>query len=124
VFLDGGGEPARLSASSDAAITSPGTLLDQIRSCVLERDFAMELVLPLVTSTPARVLRLEGKGVLRPGSDGDLLVFRKNSLELTTVISRGEVLMRDGRLQRREAFLDGSNRRIALNGEASESSQF
>ena len=116
-FLDHGGDPLRITASSDAAITGPETLLAQVRSCVHEHRFSLEQVLPLVTSSPARVLRLESKGRLRDGADGDVLVLKKGSLELQAVVARGEVLMRKGELARRESFLSESNRRINLNGE-------
>jgi beta-aspartyl-dipeptidase (metallo-type) len=116
-FLDQGGDGARISASSDAAITSPDTLLSQVRACVLEHGFTLEQVLPLVTSTPARVLKLTGKGALRSGLDGDVLVMRRHSLELVAVIARGQVMMRDGRVVRREAFLENSNRKVVLHGQ-------
>jgi beta-aspartyl-dipeptidase (metallo-type) len=116
-FLEHSGDAAHISASSDAAITSPDTLLAQVRACVLEHGFTLEQVLPLVTSTPARVLALTAKGALRPGLDGDLLVMRRDSLELVAVIARGRVMMRDGRVVRREAFLDESNRRMMLHGQ-------
>src|SRR3712207_169901 len=36
-YLEHGGPPDRLTASSDASISSPGTLYRQVRACVLER---------------------------------------------------------------------------------------
>ena len=73
-YLQHGGGPARLTASSDAAINSPGTLFQQIRECVVEGGFRLETVLPMVTSNTARVLKLTGKGRLIEGADADVLV--------------------------------------------------
>ncbi|HYP07186.1 MAG TPA: amidohydrolase family protein, partial [Bryobacteraceae bacterium] len=72
-FLNAGGDPGHLTASSDAAISSPQTLFRQIRSCVLDARFDRDVVLPLVTANPARVLKLSRKGRLEPGCDADLL---------------------------------------------------
>jgi beta-aspartyl-dipeptidase (metallo-type) len=118
-YVDRGGDLRMISASSDAALTSPETLLDQVRSSVHEHGFALEHVLPLVTSTPSRVLKLTSKGRLREGADADVLVLDGKTFELRTVIARGHILMRDGQLQRREAYLANSNRRITLNGDRS-----
>ena len=115
-YLDQGGDPGRLTVSSDASITSPATLLDQLRACVLEHGLAFEMVLRFATSNTAGVLKLERKGRIRPGCDADVLLFRSGSLELTHVFARGEKLLDRGRLTRCEAFLEGSNRRINLVG--------
>jgi beta-aspartyl-dipeptidase (metallo-type) len=120
-FIDRGGDCTRISASSDAAITSPDTLLDQLRSCVRDHDFALADVLPLVTTNPARVLKLSNKGALRVGADADVVVLRKEKLELDTVIARGRVMMTERRMQTRESFLEESNRRVILNGEKARS---
>ena len=116
-YLDRGGDPTRISASSDAAITSPQSLLAQVQSCVLKHRFPLEQVLPLVTSTPARVLQLRAKGVLQTGSDADLLVLGKHELDLQWVVARGRILMKQRRLVAREAYLAESNRRITLHGD-------
>jgi beta-aspartyl-dipeptidase (metallo-type) len=115
-FLERGGDPTRLTVSSDAAITSPATLLDQIRSCVLEHGCSIEQTLPFVTSNTARVLKLQNKGCLEVGADADVLVLRRESLELVTVIGGGTLFMSDGQLQRSETYLAESNRRISLYG--------
>ena len=115
-FVDRGGDLGRLTASSDAALTSPSTLLDQIRSCVRD-GFSLQQTLPLVTSTPARVLQLSRKGRLRSNADADVLVLQASSLDLVIVVARGRVLMRDGMLTKREAFLAESDRIITLYGD-------
>jgi beta-aspartyl-dipeptidase (metallo-type) len=118
-YFDHGGHPDRLTASSDAAINSPGTLLEQVRSCVVEHRLPLERVLPLVTSNTAKVLHLPDRGRLEDGAQADLLVLRKGSLELVHVMARGRLLLRAGRLEHHEAFLADSNRRMILHGEKS-----
>jgi beta-aspartyl-dipeptidase (metallo-type) len=118
-YLDGGGDAARLTASSDASISSPRTLYSQVRDCIINHRFAVELVLPLVTSNTARVLKLHRKGCLTEGMDADVLVLRKDSLELREVIARGRRMMRGGRVVVGEGFLNDSNRTISLSGNKS-----
>lgn len=115
-YLEHGGDPARLTVSSDASINSPRTLFAQIRRCVLERGFPLAQTLSHVTANTAAVLKLERKGRLEVGLDADLLVLRRDTLEIKDVIARGRTLVRDGRLAFSENFLSESNRRIVLEG--------
>ena len=116
-YLDNGGPPEKLTVSTDASITSPGNLLSQVRSCVLEHKFPLEQILPLVTVNTATVLRLVEKGLLEEGKAADILVLRKESLEIKDVIAGGRRLFKNGRLNFTEDFLKESNRRVRLEGE-------
>jgi beta-aspartyl-dipeptidase (metallo-type) len=118
-FIDDNGDLRRLTVSSDAAITSPRTLHDQICACVAEHRFPLEQVLPLVTSNTARVLKLDRKGRLESGCDADALVLRRKTLEIMRVFARGKQLVRGGELAVTERFLARSNRRISLYGRKS-----
>ena len=111
------GPPDRLTVSSDASESSPGTLLDQLRSCVLEHGFALEGILPYFTANTANVLQLRSKGSLEPGKDGDLLVLEPETLELVEVIARGKRMISNGEVQVSEAFLQDSERSIELHGQ-------
>ncbi len=115
-YLERGGDATRLTASSDAAISSPRTLYAQVRDCIINRRFAFELALPLVTANTARVLKLDRKGRLAEGKDADALVLRKGSLEIREVIARGRRMMIDGQVVAREGFMADSNRIISLAG--------
>ena len=97
VYRDAGGPPERLTASSDASITPPKSLFEQVRSCVTEHGFDLADVLRHVTSNTADVLKLPGKGRLADGKDADVLVLERGSLELVEVIAGGRRLLRDGR---------------------------
>ncbi|MDO6470060.1 amidohydrolase family protein, partial [Neptunomonas phycophila] len=52
-------------------------------------------VLPLVTSNPARALRLDEKGALKEGFDADILMLDQNSLEIKHVFAKGQHMLRD-----------------------------
>ena len=116
-FLDRGGDPDHITASSDAAITSPVGLLDMVRECVHELRLPLERVLPLVTTNTARVLKLESKGSLEAGADADIAVLRRDSLELVALVGRGRVLMDRGDMKVQETWLGESDRRFSVDGE-------
>ena len=116
-YRDNHGDLTRLTVSSDAAINSPRSLYEQVRSCVVEHGFNLQQVLPIVTSNTARTLKLDCKGRLEVGRDADVLVLRKDSLEIREVIARGRRMVRDARLCVTETFLRDSNRNITLHGE-------
>ncbi len=118
-FLDDGGELNRLTVSSDAAIASPRALHQQLRACVVEHRRPLEQALPLVTSNTANALKLERKGRLEEGFDADVLVLRRDSLEIAHVFARGRQMVRDAKPLVAERFLRRSNRRISLYGEKS-----
>lgn len=118
-FLDNGGDINKLTASSDASVTSPRNLYDQVRACVVEHGFAVERALAITTANPSEVLRLDSKGRLEPGRDADALILRKDSLEIKDVIVRGKRMVKNGRLVISEKFLDGSNRQVSLHGRKS-----
>jgi beta-aspartyl-dipeptidase (metallo-type) len=116
-WFDHGGHPERLTVSSDAGSSSPGQLAAEWRDCVLCHGLPLERMLPLVTSNTARVLKLAKKGRLAVGCDGDVLVLRRDSLDVVHVIARGRRLVDDGRLTQRERFLESSRRQIHLRGQ-------
>lgn len=115
-FLGHGGDPTRLTASSDAAITSPGALLAEVRRVVRDGVLPLERALALVTTNTARTLRLERKGRLAAGCDADLVVVERGSLEIVHVVARGRVLVRDGTLAITPRWAERSDRVIEARG--------
>ncbi|CAA9370875.1 MAG: hypothetical protein AVDCRST_MAG68-5513 [uncultured Gemmatimonadetes bacterium] len=107
-YLDRGGDPACLTASSDASVSSPRVLSEQVRACVTEHGFMLEQVLPLVTRNTARILKLEKKGTLEKGKWGDILLLEKGTLDIVHVISKGVFMVRDGKPAVEEKFLEES----------------
>ncbi len=77
----------------------------------------LEKVLALVTANTAKVLKLAGKGRLAPGRDADLLVLRKDSLEVVEVIARGRRLVKQGKLGIVEKVVETSSRELHMVGE-------
>ncbi|HLM59171.1 MAG TPA: amidohydrolase family protein, partial [Pyrinomonadaceae bacterium] len=97
-YLDNGGLPEKLTVSTDASITSPQNLIEQIRVCVLKHKFPLEQVLALVTANTAKVLKLEEKGTIKAGKAADILLLRKKELEIKDVFAGGRRLVKNGKL--------------------------
>jgi beta-aspartyl-dipeptidase (metallo-type) len=116
LFLDDNGDLGRLTASSDAAISSPRTLYAQLRACVAGHGFPLERVLPLATANAARVLKLGRKGRLEEGFDADVVAINRKTREIAHVFARGKTMVRGGEVVVTERFLARSNRRISLYG--------
>jgi adenine deaminase len=90
---------------------------------VNDHGFALERILPFVTSNTACALKLHQKGNVAVGKVADLLVMRKEGLELVEVISRGRRLIKSGSVNVTEKFLKDSNRFIKLEGQKNGNSQ-
>src|SRR5688500_10054580 len=96
-YFEHDGDPAQLTLSSDASISSPANILSQIRECVRNSDFELAQLLPLVTENTARVLKLKDRGKLEPRMKADVLVLERDTLELKEVIAHGRRLLKDGK---------------------------
>ena len=116
-YLDNSGDPGQLTVSTDASISSPKALFEQLCKCVVEHRFPLEGVLPFATANTARILKLEHTGTIDKGKDGDLLILEKGSLDIVHVFSRGKWMVRNGSVVEREKFLEESNRSIRLEGQ-------
>lgn len=70
-----------IALGSDSPLSGEGDLLDEIRLAHHEIGIPAPLVYELVTSAPARLLRLNsGEGYLQAGSKADLIVVRDREL--------------------------------------------
>ncbi len=50
----------------------------------------------MITSNPARILKLKKKGEIREQHDADLVLLEKESLAIDTVIAKGRVMVEEG----------------------------
>lgn len=116
-YFERGGDPGKLTLSSDSDSSAPRQLWQVVQQCVLQYRMPLEKILPLVTANTANVLKLAGKGRLEPGKDADLLVLRKDSLEIVEVIARGRRLVKNGKLEVQEKVAETSSRELHLVGE-------
>jgi beta-aspartyl-dipeptidase (metallo-type) len=98
-YLELGGPSAQLTISSDAQTpgASTGSLHREFVDTVHAHGFGMEETIRYFGTNTARVLKLPRKGALEQGSDADIVVLDKDTLEVRHVIVAGRVLFRDGK---------------------------
>lgn len=68
------------------------SLYRDVRSAVLEENIPLETALKMITTNPARILKLTRKGEVKEGYDADLILLNKQTLEIETVISAGKIV--------------------------------
>ncbi|WLD94805.1 beta-aspartyl-peptidase [Alkalihalobacillus sp. AL-G] len=71
------------------------SLYEEVRSAVLHEGVQLEQALQVVTSTPAKILKLDRKGRIKPGNDADLVILDADRLEIDSVIAKGKVMVQD-----------------------------
>jgi beta-aspartyl-dipeptidase (metallo-type) len=115
-YLHKGGDPSRLTVSSDAAINSPRVLFEQLRASIRDHKFAFEQAWSLATANTARVLKLDRQGTLEVGQRGHLVILEEGSLDIVHVHSETGWMVRDTSLLRHSDWLEGNKREIHLVG--------
>lgn len=88
----------------DVQVARVDTLYQEVRDAVLEEGIPLETALRTITSNVADHLRLSRKGRVREGNDADLVLADPDTLEVRTVIARGQVMLRDGELLVKGSF--------------------
>lgn len=104
-MLEAGVNPNRMTISSDGQGSLPmyskdgeflgmgvgqsSCLLKEVKECVFKADIPLEIALSTITSNPAEILRLKGKGKIEEGYDADLCILDQD-LQLVEVIARGK----------------------------------
>jgi len=67
-------------------------------------SMTLEQVLPMITSNPARILKLPRKGSVKVGMDADVVILDAE-LRPATVLARGRVMVRDSVAEVRGTFV-------------------
>jgi beta-aspartyl-dipeptidase (metallo-type) len=116
IYNSCGGNPSCLTISSDAAITSPNNVFNEIRKCLVDHKYKLEEIWPLVSKNTAHILKFKTRGEIKPGFDSSFLMLNSRTFDIDHVVSRGRFMVRDGNLCVKEKFLEESNRRISLIG--------
>lgn len=119
-MLEAGVDPDRITFTSDGQGSLPDwdrsgrlqdisvgrvtSLFQAVRQAVLEEGIPLETALRVITANPARILKLRAKGRLAPGLDADLVLLDPANLEIRTVVAKGRLLMKSGRLLAKGLF--------------------
>jgi beta-aspartyl-dipeptidase (metallo-type) len=119
-MLDAGVDPGHVTFTSDGQGSLPAfdaqgrlqrlevgrvtSLFAEVRDAVTVEGVPLETALQVITSSPARILKLRGKGLLAPGADADIVLLDPATLAIRGVIARGCWLMREGDVLVRGTF--------------------
>ena len=71
------------------------SLFNEVRDAVLEEGISLELALQVITLNPANVLKLANKGRIQEGTDADIVLLDKETLEIDSVIAKGKVMVKN-----------------------------
>ncbi|MBU5436898.1 beta-aspartyl-peptidase [Tissierella sp. MSJ-40] len=69
------------------------SLFEEIRDAVIDENLPLEKVLKTVTSNPATLLKLNGKGRIKEGYDADVVLLNEKDLTIHTVIAKGQIVV-------------------------------
>ncbi|MGZ4162250.1 MAG: beta-aspartyl-peptidase [Neobacillus sp.] len=89
-FFDSNGEYAGLQ------VGKVSSLFHEVRDSVLAEGIPLETALEVITSNPSQVLKLSNKGSIQTGKDADIVLLQKETLAISTVIARGQVMVEKG----------------------------
>ena len=93
------------SMDSGASVGKVSQLLEDIRTCVIERKLDLAIVLKTVTENVAKRIKLyPRKGVLSEGSDGDILIINKQDFSINTVFIGGEKFIDNGKIAKKGIY--------------------
>jgi beta-aspartyl-dipeptidase (metallo-type) len=109
-MLEAGVDPGHITFTSDGQGSLPDfdaqghlrgisvgrvtTLFAAVRDAVQLEKVPLDTALRVITSNPAHLLKLRGKGHLAAGLDADVVLLDPRNLEIHTVIAKGRPLMK------------------------------
>ena len=79
------------------------SLYEEVKDAIQNHGVPMENVLKVITSNPARILKLDKKGSIVVGKDADLVLLNER-LEIDTVLAMGRVMIKDKEVQVKGTF--------------------
>jgi beta-aspartyl-dipeptidase (metallo-type) len=74
------------------------TLFEEIRDAVVDEKVPFEEAIKVITSNPAKALKLKGKGSIAEGHHADLVLLQEDTLEIHTVIAMGKIMVDKGEI--------------------------
>lgn len=80
------------------------SLYYEVRDAVIEDNVPFEKAIKVITSNPAFLLKLKNKGRIEKGFDADIVLIDNETLDIDTVIAKGQVMMQDKELKVRGTF--------------------
>ncbi len=79
------------------------SLYGAVKECI-EKGVPIDIAISLITSNTATIYGLKNKGFIKEGYDADIILVDKDSLDIKTVIAKGNVLKLDGENLKKGTF--------------------
>ncbi|HUV58611.1 MAG TPA: beta-aspartyl-peptidase [Desulfatiglandales bacterium] len=79
------------------------SLFKEVRDAIIDEKIPVEIAITVITSNPARNLKLLNKGRVHVGKDADLVLLNEN-LDIDTVIARGRIMIRNKEIMVKGVF--------------------
>lgn len=81
---------------------APDANIREILDAVNDEKIPLETAIKVMTSNPARILKLQDKGYLKEGSDADIVVLKDQ--KITHVIARGQWMMKNTEILKKGSY--------------------
>lgn len=78
-------------------ICSVESLYREVKESIQKYKVSIEEAIKVITSNVAEVLKLNNKGKVEAGRDADLVIVNKENLGIDIVITKGKVVVKDGK---------------------------
>lgn len=82
---------------TELKVGKSSSIMECIRELHFNEKLEIEKCIQVATSNPAEILKFKNKGHIEIGYDADIVLLNKENLEVDTVISKGEVMVRNGK---------------------------
>jgi beta-aspartyl-dipeptidase (metallo-type) len=69
------------------------SLFAEVKDAILKEGVPMEKALKVITTNPATILKLKGKGAIKKGYDADIVLLDESNLNIDTVIAKGQTMI-------------------------------
>ncbi|WP_061811086.1 beta-aspartyl-peptidase [Rossellomorea vietnamensis] len=79
------------------------SLYEEVKDAVLMENIPLETAIRVITSNPAKILKLKQKGRVEVEKDADLVLLDQETLDVNTVFARGKLMVENG-----EAIVKGT----------------
>ncbi|UXH45886.1 beta-aspartyl-peptidase [Rossellomorea vietnamensis] len=79
------------------------SLYEEVKDAVLKENIPLETAIRVITSNPAKILKLKQKGRVEVEKDADLVLLDQETLDVNTVFARGKLMVKNG-----EAIVKGT----------------
>lgn len=80
------------------------SLYKEVKKAIINENIDIETAIKVITSNPARILKLRDKGRIKEGNSADFVIVDDRSLDIDSVYANGVNLVRNGKCIQKEYF--------------------